>query len=80
MAVGGIKGMIYHQAGKLVGSFVRNAEVEILGKIFGTLSMFTKEPAKSGLRKLADLAKERHPMVMSLSLNTHLTLPTILRV
>ncbi|KHC90730.1 radical SAM domain-containing protein [Thermotoga sp. Mc24] len=65
MAVGGIKGMIYRQAGKLVGSFVKNAEVETLGRIFGTLSMFTKEPAKSGLRKLADLAKERHPMVMS---------------
>lgn len=63
--VGGIKGMIYRQAGKLVGSILRNTSEEGLQKLFAALSAFTKEPAKSGLKKLSILAKEKHPMITS---------------
>ncbi len=63
MAVGGIKGMIYRQAGKMVSSFIRNADEEKFAKLLNTLSAFTKEPSKSGLKKLADMAEEKHPMI-----------------
>jgi MoaA/NifB/PqqE/SkfB family radical SAM enzyme len=63
--VGGVKGFIYHQAGKLVASVLRNTDEEGLYKLFSTLSALTKEPSKSGLKKLALMAKDKHPMITS---------------
>jgi len=65
MAVGGIKGILYRQAGKLVSSVLRRMDEEGLYRLFSTLSAFTKEPSKSGLKKLALMAKEKHPMISS---------------
>ena len=63
MAVGGIKGMIYRQAGKMVNSFVRKADTESFSKLLFTVGALSKEPAKSGLKKLGLMAKEGHPMI-----------------
>jgi len=63
--VGGVKGLIYRQAGKLVSMVLKNTDEEGLYKLFSTLSAFTKEPSKSGLKKLAIMAKEKHPMITS---------------
>ena len=65
MAVGGIKGILYRQTGKLVSSILRKTDEEGLYRLFSTLSAFTKEPSKSGLKKLAIMAKEKHPMISS---------------
>jgi MoaA/NifB/PqqE/SkfB family radical SAM enzyme len=58
-----MKTMMMKQASKLVSNVVRNADVEQLGKLFWTLSKFAKEPAKSGLRHLAEGADRGDPMI-----------------
>jgi len=63
MAVGGMKGMIYHQAGKLVANVVRKADTETFAKLLFTVSAVSKEPAKSGLKKIGLMAQEGHPMI-----------------
>jgi len=61
--VDGLKGFIYHQAGKLVAPLLRNANEEDLYRLFSTLSAFTVEPSKSRLKVLALMAKDRYPMI-----------------
>ncbi|WP_126992273.1 radical SAM protein [Thermosipho globiformans] len=63
MAVGGIKGMIYRQAGKMINSFVRKADTQSFAKLLFTVGALSKEPAKSGLKKLGLMAQEEHPMI-----------------
>ncbi len=63
--VGGIKGVIYRQTGKLVSTVLHHTDEEGLYRLFSTLSAFTKEPSKSALKKLAIMAKEKHPMITS---------------
>jgi len=63
MPVGGLKGMVYHQAGKLVASVVRKADTQTFAKLLFTASALSKEPAKSGLKKLGLMAQEEHPMI-----------------
>ncbi len=53
------------QAGKFVAGVVRNSSEETLYKLFATVSALSKEPSKSGLRKVANMAKEKHPMIQS---------------
>ncbi|MGC9383183.1 MAG: radical SAM protein [Kosmotogaceae bacterium] len=63
--VDSMKKSMLKQAGKFVSSVVRNSSEETLEKLFSTMSTITKEPSKSGLRKLANMAKEKHPMITS---------------
>jgi len=63
MATGGLKGMVYHQAGKLVANVVRKADTDTFSKLLYTVSAVSKEPAKSGLKKLGLMAQEGHPMI-----------------
>jgi len=63
MATGGLKGMVYHQAGKLVANVVRKADTDTFSKLLFTVSAVSKEPAKSGLKKLGLMAQEGHPMI-----------------
>ncbi|MBO8139841.1 MAG: radical SAM protein [Thermosipho sp. (in: Bacteria)] len=63
MPVGGIKGMIYRQAGKIVNSVVRKADTKTFSKMLYTVAALSKEPAKSGLKKLGLMAEEEHPMI-----------------
>ncbi|WP_129408665.1 radical SAM protein [Marinitoga lauensis] len=62
-----MKTMMLKQASKLVTNVVRNSEVEDLAKLLRTLSNLAKEPAKSGLRKLAEGAENRDPMLVNWS-------------
>ncbi|QTA38113.1 radical SAM protein [Thermosipho ferrireducens] len=63
MAVGGIKGMIYRQAGKMINGFIRKADTKSFAKLLYTVGALSKEPAKSGLKKLGLMADEEHPMI-----------------
>jgi len=63
MAVGGLKGMAYHQAGKLIAGVVRKADTQTFAKLLFTVAALSKEPAKSGLKKLGLMAQEEHPMI-----------------
>ena len=63
--VASLKATMMRQAGKFVSRIVRNADEEGLAKLFKTIAMLTKEPAKSGLKKLGRLAEEGHPMLKS---------------
>ena len=60
-----MKASMLRQAGKYVGSLVRNSSTENIGRLFGTVAALTKEPTKSGLKKLTQMAKEEHPMIVS---------------
>lgn len=63
--VDSMKKTMLKQARKFVGSVVRNASEETLYRLFATVSAVSKEPAKGGLKKLANMAKEKHPMIQS---------------
>jgi len=49
--VDSMKNMLLKQSSKLITNVVRHSDVDQLGKLLWTLSKFSKEPAKSGLRK-----------------------------
>ncbi|SHH16990.1 radical SAM protein [Thermosipho atlanticus] len=63
MAVGGVKGIIYRQAGKIVNSVIRKADTKTFAKLLFTVAALSKEPAKSGLKKIGLMAEEEHPMI-----------------
>lgn len=60
-----MKKMMMKQASKLVTNVVQNADEEQLGKLFWMLSKLAKEPAKSGLRRIATGADQKDPMIMN---------------
>lgn len=59
-----MKNMMLRQSSKIVSSVVRRADIDKLATLFWTLSKLSKEPAKSGLRKLAEGAENHDPMLM----------------
>ena len=63
--VDSMKQSMLKQAGKFVGNVVRNSSEETMYRLFATVAALSKEPAKSGLKKLANMAKEKHPMITS---------------
>lgn len=63
--VDNMKQSMLKQAGKFVGGVVKNSSTETIHKLFATVSALSKEPAKSGLKKLGQMAKEDHPMIQS---------------
>jgi MoaA/NifB/PqqE/SkfB family radical SAM enzyme len=62
-----MKKMLMAQASKLVTNVVKNSDVEQLGKLFSMLSKLAKEPAKSGLKKLAIGCENNDPMLQNWS-------------
>lgn len=60
-----LKTMMMHQAGKFVAKIVKNADEDSLANLFRTLSVLSKEPVKSAFKKFANMAEERHPMIVS---------------
>ncbi|MDK2906444.1 MAG: hypothetical protein PWQ66_405 [Petrotoga sp.] len=60
-----MKNMLLKQSSKLIAGVVRNSDVDQLAKLLWTLSKFSKEPAKSGLRKLATGAENHDPMLVN---------------
>ncbi len=64
VVAGGLKGMVYQQAGKMVASVIRHADIQTFGKLLMTVGSLSKEPAKSALKKLGLMAQEEHPMIV----------------
>jgi len=62
-----MKAMMMKQASKLVANVVRTGDVDQMAGLFSTLSKLAKEPVKSGLKKMAEGAKEHDPMYVSWS-------------
>ncbi|HOK16459.1 MAG TPA: radical SAM protein, partial [Defluviitoga tunisiensis] len=62
-----MKNMMLRQSSKIVSNVVRKADIDQLATLFWTLSKLAKEPAKSGLRKLAEGAENHDPMLMNWS-------------
>ncbi|HOT32321.1 MAG TPA: radical SAM protein, partial [Petrotogaceae bacterium] len=62
-----MKAMMMKQAAKLVANVVRTGDVDQMAGLFSTLSKLAKEPVKSGLKKMAEGAKEHDPMYVSWS-------------
>ncbi len=60
-----MKASMLRQAGKFVGSLVKNSSTENIARLFGTVATLSKEPTKSGLKKLTQMAKDDHPMIKS---------------
>ncbi|HNS66463.1 MAG: radical SAM protein [Mesotoga sp.] len=60
-----MKASMLRQAGKFVGSLVKNSSTENIARLFGTVAALSKEPTKSGLKKLTQMAKDDHPMIKS---------------
>jgi len=58
-----IKTFAMRQTAKLIAGVVKNSSEENIARLFATLQTFTKEPAKSGLRKIEKMAREKHPMI-----------------
>jgi len=63
--IGNMKKAMWTQAAKFVANVVRNSSEESMYKLFATVAALSKEPAKSGLKKIAQMAKEKHPMITS---------------
>jgi MoaA/NifB/PqqE/SkfB family radical SAM enzyme len=62
-----MKNMMLRQSSKIVSNVVRKADIDQLATLFWTLAKLSKEPAKSGLRKLAEGAENHDPMLMNWS-------------
>ncbi|MDN5341657.1 radical SAM protein [Oceanotoga sp. DSM 15011] len=60
-----MKSMMMKQAAKLVSNVVRKADIDQFAKLLWTLTKLAKEPAKSGLRHLAEGADRHDPMLVN---------------